>query len=181
MATIKERGKAINIVYPYVTREGETMQMWETYHSALEARQRKVKIDYLQEQKDYEGLLQAVIEYKALRNAERVTEDKKINTNIPDVNKLKERNNLDKTYLPLKQAASKLRQIIQLALSQIYYLHFFLFSIIYRICRSTFLLRQICYADTATIYQMTVSLSFHNNHRFYRGHYEYGPEWFCLR
>lgn len=24
MATIKERGKAINIVYPYVTREGET-------------------------------------------------------------------------------------------------------------------------------------------------------------
>ena len=98
MASIKYKGNAVKVVYDYINRDGEKKQQWETYYTELEAKQRKVIIDDLQKKKDYTALLSEVIAYKEKMNALRVERGVKVNTNVPDTHKPKDKNNLDKTF-----------------------------------------------------------------------------------
>lgn len=98
MASIKYRGNVVKVVYHYRTSDGEQKQQWESYHTELEAKQRKLIIDDLQQKKDYPALLNEVIAYKEKMNALRVESGVKINANVPNVRKPKSRNNLDKPF-----------------------------------------------------------------------------------
>ena len=98
MASIKYRNNAVKVVYHYWTSEGEWKQQWETYYTELEAKQRKLIIDDLQQKKDYAGLLAEAIAYKEKMNALRIEKGTKVNTNVPGLSKPKDKNNLDKTF-----------------------------------------------------------------------------------
>jgi integrase len=98
MASIKHKGNAFKVVYNYRTNDDELKQQWETYHTELEAKLRKVLIDDMQERKDHQGLLAEVIAYKEKMNALRIASGMKINANVPDAVKPKDKNNLDKTF-----------------------------------------------------------------------------------
>lgn len=64
MASIVERGKSFCVVY-YTTMGGVRKQMWETYHSLEEARQRKELLElYLRQKK--------ILEVKSVENVEQL-------------------------------------------------------------------------------------------------------------
>lgn len=75
MATYKVRGTAHNIIYPYRTESGQVKQQWETYTTALEAKQRKAYIDYLQENRMRTDIYRAAMEYRRQRAVEKAVSE----------------------------------------------------------------------------------------------------------
>lgn len=71
MAIYHVRGISHNIIYPVYTEKGGKKQHWETYATELEAKQRKVFIDYLQKNRLYSELAKAANEYKKKKTIER--------------------------------------------------------------------------------------------------------------
>ncbi len=71
MATYKVRGNSHNIIFWYIDESEVKKQHWETYSTQLEALQRKVYIDLLEKDKKQDELLQAAMEYKRQRNADK--------------------------------------------------------------------------------------------------------------
>ena len=75
MAMYKVRGTAHNIIYPYRTESGQVKQQWETYTTALEAKQRKAYIDYLQENRMRSDIYRVAMEYRRQRAVEKAVSD----------------------------------------------------------------------------------------------------------
>lgn len=99
MATYKVRGTAHNIIYPYRTESGQVKQQWETYTTALEAKQRKAYIDYLQENRMRSEILRAAMEYRRQRAVEKAVSEQ-FQRPVPLVEPPKGANddNMGKTY-----------------------------------------------------------------------------------
>jgi len=99
MATYKARGVSHSIIYWYKAPDGEKRQHWETYTTELEARQRKVYIDYLQKNRLHDELFKAAMDYKEKRAAEKaVQEAANKNLDVPEVISPANEDNTDKTY-----------------------------------------------------------------------------------
>ena len=78
MASYKVRGNKHNVIFNYKSQGSDKQKIqWETYVTAKEALERKTHIDYLQNEKQYDEIYQAVLEYKdnqAAMNAEKEAE-----------------------------------------------------------------------------------------------------------
>ena len=99
MATYKVRGTAHNIIYPYRTESGQLKQQWETYTTALEAKQRKAYIDYLQENRMRTDIYRAAMEYRRQRAVEKaVSEQFQRPTPLVEPPKGANDDNMGKTY-----------------------------------------------------------------------------------
>ena len=96
MAILKVRGNTHNVIYTYKDQNGKQKQHWESYTTELEAIQRKAYIDYLQKNKRYKEVSDAVAEYRRKRDEEKIREI--LSSQNIDCGSRSEEDNLKKTY-----------------------------------------------------------------------------------
>jgi integrase len=75
MATYTVRGTSHNIVYALKMKDGKSKQHWESYTTELEALQRKIVIDNLQKNKQFEELKKVALEYRRKRAIEKANRE----------------------------------------------------------------------------------------------------------
>jgi integrase len=105
MATYTVRGTSHNIVYPYKSKSGKSKQQWESYTTELEALQRKVVIDNLQKNKQFEELNNAASEYRRKRAIEKANREAAANigtADAPDA-KISMEDNTNRTYYDFQE------------------------------------------------------------------------------